>query len=99
MINKNIKLKPKYREFTKDQLLKEAYELGKDFEKNSWSCSQSTVATLHEILGFDECLVRTATSSCAGTANQLVGTCGAISTLASGVNRITRNHEGTNEGL
>jgi C_GCAxxG_C_C family probable redox protein len=73
-----LTLRGKYRNLSRQQLQDKAYELGVKRERNSHSCSQSTVAALHEILGFDDVVVKVATSSCAGQALQAAGTCGAL---------------------
>jgi len=72
------KVREKYRSLSRQELLDKAYELGFSYEKNSHSCSQTTVAALHELLGFDEVVVRVATSSHAGYAGLVVGTCGGL---------------------
>ena len=71
-------LPEKYRRLSQQQLLEKAYDLGVRFEKNSGSCSQCTVAALREILGFEDSIVRVATSSCGGQAGLSTGTCGAV---------------------
>ena len=71
-------VRKKYRKLSRKQLLEKVYELGFDFERNSESCSQSTVASLHELLDMDDVIVKVATSSCAGQAARIVGTCGAL---------------------
>jgi hypothetical protein len=68
----------KYRSLSREQLMDKAYELGANFEKNSRSCSQSTVAALHELLGFEDVVVKIATSSCGGQVRRVEGTCGAV---------------------
>jgi hypothetical protein len=73
-----MKVREKYRNLSRAELLDKAYELGVNFERSSRSCSQCTVAALHEILGFEDVLVKAATSSCGGQAIQGTGTCGAI---------------------
>ena len=72
------KVREKYQGLSRPQLLDKVYELGVNYEKYSTSCSQCTVAALHDILGFDDSLVRAANSSCAGQAAQIVGTCGGL---------------------
>ena len=52
--------------------------MGWNFDLYSGSCSQCTVAALQELLGFEDVVVRVATSSCGGQALQLMGTCGAL---------------------
>jgi len=73
-----MKVKPEYQGLNREQLLDKAYELGKGFETNSYSCSQSTVATINEIVGLSDDLVRSATSLCAGVAFQGLGSCGGL---------------------
>ncbi|MDM7997732.1 MAG: C-GCAxxG-C-C family protein [Acidobacteriota bacterium] len=68
----------KYRARTQQQLLDKAYDLGVDFERYSGSCSQCTVAALHEILGFEDILVKVASSSCGGQAGLSIGACGGV---------------------
>ena len=71
-------VKEKYKDFSKEALLDKAYELGVGFERFSGSCSQCTVAALHEILGFEPAIVKVASSSCGGHAGLSAGTCGAV---------------------
>ncbi len=73
-----MKVRAEYQGLSLQALANKAHELGTDYEKYSTSCSQSTVASLHKILGFENSLVKAATSSCAGQAAQVVGTCGAL---------------------
>ncbi len=68
----------KYRGLSRQQLLEKTYDLGVHFEKYSGSCSQSTVAALREILGFEDVVVKIATSSCGGQAGFSTGTCGGV---------------------
>ena len=68
----------KYRGLSQKQLLEKVFALGVDFERYSGSCSQCTVAALHEILGFEPVIVKIASSSCGGHAGCSVGTCGAV---------------------
>ncbi len=68
----------KYRGLPQSQLLEKAFELGVHFEKYSGSCSQCTVAALHEILGFEDIVVKVATSSCGGQAGLTTGACGGV---------------------
>ena len=74
----NATLRDKYRGMSRQELLDKAYELGYNFGLHSGSCSQCTVATLQELLGFEDVVVRVATSSCGGQAIQIMGTCGAL---------------------
>jgi C_GCAxxG_C_C family probable redox protein len=71
-------LRAKYAGLSEKQLIDKAYELGFDFEKYSHSCSQSTVAAMHEMLDMDDAVVRVATSSAGGQAARATGTCGAL---------------------
>lgn len=50
-----------------------------NFEKNSYSCSQSVVAAIHELVEMDDVVVKVATSLSGGTAEQFAGTCGPLS--------------------
>ena len=72
------KIQKEYKDLSRQELLDRAYELGFNYEKYSWSCSQCTVAALHELLGIDEVVVKVSTSICGGTADQTLGTCGAL---------------------
>jgi C_GCAxxG_C_C family probable redox protein len=71
-------LSEKYRDLSLQQLLEKAQELGVAYEKNSGSCSQCTVAALREILGFEDVVVRVASSSCGGQAGFSTGACGGV---------------------
>ena len=71
-------VKEKYRGLSREKLLEKAFALGVDFERYSGSCSQCTVAALHEILGFESVIVKIASSSCGGQAGCSTGTCGAV---------------------
>jgi C_GCAxxG_C_C family probable redox protein len=73
------KVREKYRGLSRQELLDKAYELGFNFEKNSYSCSQSVVAAIHELLEMDDVVVKVATSLSGGTAEQFSGTCGPLS--------------------
>ena len=72
------KIRDKYQSFSPQELIDKAYELGANFEMKSFSCSQSTVAAIHELLEMEDVVVKVATSSCVGTANQSLGSCGAL---------------------
>jgi len=72
------KVREKYRGLSRQELWDKAYELGSNYEKNSHACSQSTVAALHELLGFEDVIVRVASSSSGGQVGQVVGTCGGL---------------------
>lgn len=67
-----------YRNLSPKQLLEKAHELGVAYEKNSGSCSQCTVAALKEILGFEDVVVKVASSSCGGQAGFSTGACGGM---------------------
>lgn len=73
-----MRVSEKYRSLSREELLGKAYALGVAFEARSGSCSQCTVAALHEILDFEEAVVRVASSSCGGHASFSAGTCGAV---------------------
>ena len=72
------KVREEYRGLSRQELLDKAYELGFNFEKNSYSCSQSTVAAIHELLEIDDVVVKVATSLSGGTADVFSGTCGPL---------------------
>jgi C_GCAxxG_C_C family probable redox protein len=67
-----------YRNLSPTQLLEKAHELGVAYERSSGSCSQCTVAALREILGFEDILVKVASSSCGGQAGFSAGACGGV---------------------
>jgi C_GCAxxG_C_C family probable redox protein len=73
-----MRLQEKYRGLSRPQLLEKAFDLGVCFEKYSGSCSQCTVAALREILGFEDIIVKVATSSCGGQAGLSTGACGGV---------------------
>ncbi len=73
-----MKVKEKYQGLTRPQLLKKVYQLGVEYESNSYGCSQCAVAALHDVIGFDDVIVKVTTSLCGGTASQVFGTCGAL---------------------
>jgi hypothetical protein len=73
-----LKVREEYRNLSRRELMGKIHELGAGYEKNSGSCSQCTVATLHNILAFEDVLVKAATSSCGGHARQSTGTCGGV---------------------
>lgn len=73
-----MRVKEKYQGLTRAELLNRVYELGTKFELNSFGCSQCTVAALHEVLGFEDVVLKVSTSLCGGTASQVTGTCGAL---------------------
>jgi C_GCAxxG_C_C family probable redox protein len=72
------KIRDKYRGLSRQELLDKAYQLGFNFEKNNYSCSQSTVAAIHELLDIDDVVVKVATSLSGGTAEQFSGSCGSL---------------------
>jgi C_GCAxxG_C_C family probable redox protein len=74
----NMIVSGKYRDLLLPQLLEKAGELGVAYEKNSGSCSQCTAAALREILGFEDVVVKVATSSCGGQAGLSTGACGGV---------------------
>jgi C_GCAxxG_C_C family probable redox protein len=71
-------LTEKYRGQSSKQILEKAYELGVAYEKYSGSCSQCTVAALREMLGFEDLIVKVASSSCGGQAGFSAGACGGV---------------------
>jgi C_GCAxxG_C_C family probable redox protein len=71
-------LSGEYRTLSLPQLLERAFELGVAYEMNSGSCSQCTAAALREILGFEEIIVKVATSSCGGQCGLSSGVCGGV---------------------
>ena len=72
------KVREKYRGLSPQELIDKAYELGFNFENKSFSCSQSGIAALHELLDIDDTLVKAATCLSGGTAEQFMGSCGAL---------------------
>jgi C_GCAxxG_C_C family probable redox protein len=67
-----------YRGLSLQQLLDKAFKLGVEYERYSGSCSQCTAAALQEILGFEDIVVKVATSSCGGQAGLSTGACGGV---------------------
>jgi C_GCAxxG_C_C family probable redox protein len=74
----NMFVSEQYRGLSLPQLLDKAFELGVAYEKNSGSCSQCTAAALRDILGFEDIVVKVATSSCGGQAGLSSGACGGV---------------------
>jgi len=72
------KVREKYQGLSRQEVLDKAHALGANYHKYSSSCSQCTVAALHDILGFDDVLVKASTSLAGGTAIQMLGACGAL---------------------
>jgi len=73
-----MKLRQEYQGLSRQELLDKAYEAGVKYHKNSLGCSQCTVAALRKLLGFDDVVVKVATSLAGGTALQYSGACGAL---------------------
>ena len=73
-----MKVRDKYRDLSRQELLDKAYDLGFNFEKNCGSCSQCTVAAIHELLDIDNVVVKVACSSAGGQCGRVVGTCGGL---------------------
>ena len=73
-----VKVRQKYQGLSRQELLDKAHELGVNFERNSQSCSQSTVAALHELLEIEDVVVKVASSSAGGQLDQVAGTCGGL---------------------
>jgi len=74
----DMKIRSKYHGLSNKELLDKAYRLGFNYEKYSQSCSQSTVAAIHELVDIDDAVVKASTSLCGGSAIQMLGTCGAL---------------------
>jgi hypothetical protein len=72
------KLRGKYQGLSRQELLDKTYAQGAAYESISGSCSQSTVAALHEFLEIEDAVVRAANSSCGGQAITGLGTCGGV---------------------
>jgi hypothetical protein len=72
------KIRAEYQSLSPGELLQKVYDLGVAYEMNSFSCSQSTVASLFRVLDFPDALVKASTSNAGGTALQLVGSCGGL---------------------
>jgi hypothetical protein len=73
------KIREEYRGLSRDELLDKAYELGFNYEKYSFSCSQSVVAALYRLIEIDDVLVKVSMPLSGGTAEQFMGTCGSLS--------------------
>lgn len=73
------KVRERYLGLSRQKLLDKAYELGFNFEKYNYSCSQSVVAAIHELTDIEDVIGKVATSLSGGTARQFTGTCGALS--------------------
>ena len=71
-------LRKEYQHLNRAQLLQKSYELGRDYEMMSQSCSQSVVAALWSLLEIDDIVVKVSSSLSGGTAVQFLGTCGAL---------------------
>jgi hypothetical protein len=74
----SMKVVPEYRGLSRKEILDKAYEKGVNYEMYSMSCSQCTVAALHDILGFEDVIVKVANSSSGCQASHFVGTCGGL---------------------
>lgn len=73
-----MKVRAKYRHLSQQQLPDKAYDLAFRFERNCGSCSQCTVAAIHELLDIDDVVVKVACSSAGGQCARVVGTCGGL---------------------
>jgi hypothetical protein len=71
-----MKVKEKYRGLSREELLIAIERLGADYEVHSYSCSQCILAAINDVVGLSDDIVRCGTSSCGGSAFQLVGPCG-----------------------
>ena len=67
-----------YQRLSKDELMEKAYDVAYNYVKNSHQCSQSTAAAFHQLIGFDNNIVRALTTASGGHVDQVVGTCGAL---------------------
>lgn len=74
----SMKVVPKYRGLSRKEILDKVYEKGINYEMYTQSCSQCTVAALHDILGFEDVIVKVANSSSGCQASHFVGTCGGL---------------------
>ena len=74
-----VQVKDKYKGMSRQQLLDAAQKEGSNYTINSLSCAGGTVAALYDILDFDAALVRAISMFAGGTAEQFLGTCGALS--------------------
>ena len=73
-----LKVTEAYQGLDPNDLLIKATDLGARYLRMSHSCGQSVVATLHDVIGFDDVLVKSTNSFCGGMAEQFLGTCGAL---------------------
>ena len=73
-----MKVNPEYRGLSKEELLQKAYDKGVDYELNTHSCSQCTVAALHDIIGFEDIIVKVSNSLSGCQASHFMGTYGGI---------------------
>ena len=73
-----MKVTPEYRGLSREKLLEKTYNKGVDYELYTHSCSQCTVAALHDIIGFEDVIVKVANSSSGCQASHFMGTCGGL---------------------
>ncbi len=73
-----VRIREEFKALSTQELLEKAYSLGFNFEKYSHSCSQSTVAAIHQLVYMDDIAVKVATSLCGGASMQVLGACGGI---------------------
>jgi len=73
-----MKVAKEYRGLSRQELLDKAYEKGVNYEMYTHSCSQCTVAALHDIIGFEDVIVKVANSSSGCQAIHFVGSCGGL---------------------
>lgn len=73
-----MQLTENFRGLSLPQVLERAKELGISYERYSGSCSQCTVAALRDLLGFEDTIVKVATSSCGGQSGLSTGACGGV---------------------
>jgi len=74
-----MKVRKEYQGLSRQELLDKVEEKGRGYLVNSMACAPCTVAALYDVLGFDAVLVKAATGLSGGTAEQFLGTCGALS--------------------
>ena len=73
-----MKPRQEYQGLSKQELMDKAHELACTCDQYSHSCSQCTVAAIHKLLGFDDVVVRVASSCAGGQVAQVIGTCGSL---------------------
>ena len=78
-IFKKIDLK-QIKSLSTEEILKRAYQIGFEYERTRYGCSQSVVAAIENVFGFDfPDLVKSSYPLAGGVATTTEGTCGALS--------------------